>query len=157
MTRRAIEILLVIALAVPCFAGDREFKSVVQAIEMDYGVKQMHIPFLGFATFCLHAAGTPGTSGFKLAVFQHLKRPAGSTTAQFERGVAGALGSDWRPIVRVRSHGEKQFTVIYADTAGKDMKMMIVALDPDQATIVQVKLRESDVKKLMNDPEDMGN
>ena len=79
MNHRGLELLLVVALAIPCFAGDREFKSVVSAIETQYGTRQTHIPFLGLATLCLRAAKTPGASGFKLAVFQHLKRPAGES------------------------------------------------------------------------------
>jgi len=53
VSRRALDILLVVALAIPCFAGDREFNSVVSTVETQYGVHKMHIPLIGFATFCL--------------------------------------------------------------------------------------------------------
>lgn len=152
MSRRGIEILLVIALAVPCFAGDREFKSVVSAIEADYNTKHVRIPLLGFATFCLHAARTPGTSGLKIAVFDHLNLPADSTPYDFERKVAASLGSDWRPVVRVRSHGDGPFTLIFANAGENKMKMMIVEMQSDQATVVQVTLKESDIQKWIHDP-----
>jgi hypothetical protein len=152
VSRRGIEILLVIALAVPCFAGDREFKSVVSTIEANYNTKHVRIPLLGFATFCLHAARTPGTSGLKIAVFDHLNIPADATPNDFERRIAASLGGDWRPVVRVRSQGNGPFTLIFANADENKMKMMIVEMQSDQATVVQVTLKESDIRKWIHDP-----
>jgi hypothetical protein len=153
VSRRALDILMVIALAVPCFAGDREFKSVVSTVESQYGVHKMHIPLLGFATLCLKVAGTPGASGLKIAVFQHMPRPRGSSDAEFEQNVGKSLGQGWRPFVRVRSREENKFTLIYTNATEKDVKMMIVALNPDDATVVQVNLKSSDLKRWIEDPE----
>ena len=155
MSRRALDILLVVALAIPCFAGDREFNSVVSTVETQYGVHKMHIPLIGFATFCLKVAGTPGTSGMKIAVFQHMPRPRGSSDTEFEQRVTSSLGPEWLRFVRVRSHESGQFTIIYTNAAEKDLKMMIVALQPDDATVVQVKLKSSDLKRWIDDPEGM--
>lgn len=154
MSRRGIEILLIIALAAPCFAGDREFKSVVNAIETEYNTKHVRIPMLKLASFYLRTAGTPGTSGFQLAVFDHLDLSSDDASSEdFEQKVTRALGANWHPVVRVRSHGENKFTVIYASTDEKKMKMMIIALQPENATVVQVTLKESDLKKWIKDPE----
>lgn len=155
MSRRALDILLVVALAIPCFAGDREFNSVVSAVEAQYGVHKMHIPLLGFATFCLKVAGTPGASGVKLAVFQHMPRPRGSSDMEFEQKVTNSLGPEWTRFVRVRSHENNGLTIIYSNLGEKDVKMMIVVLQPDDATVVQVKLKDSDVKRWIDDPEGM--
>jgi hypothetical protein len=155
VSRSALDIVMVVALAIPCFAGDREFKSVVSTVEAQYGVHQMHIPLLGFATFCLKVAGTPGASGLKVAVFQHMPRPRGSSDQEFEQKVTGTLGPEWQRFVRVRSQSENQFTIIYMNAADKDLKMMIVALQPDDATVVQVKLKSSDLKRWIDDPEGM--
>jgi hypothetical protein len=155
VSRRAMDILLVVALAIPCFAGDREFNSVVSTVETQYGVHKMHIPLLGFASFCLKVAGTPGASGLKVAVFQHMPRPRGSSDQEFEQRVTSSLGPEWQRFVRVRSHAENEFTIIYTNAAEKDLRMMIVALQPDDATVVQVKLKSSDLKRWIDDPEGM--
>ena len=155
MSRRGIEILLVIALAAPCFAGDREFKSVVSAIEAEYNTKHVHIPMMKLTTFCLHVAGTPGASGLQLAVFDHLDVASGGATDEFERKVAGALGGDWHPVVRVRSRGDDALTVIFASNGDNKMKMMIIALRPENATVVQVTLKESDIRKWIKNPHEM--
>lgn len=155
MSRRAIDILLVVALAIPCFAGDREFNSVVSAVEAQYGVHKMHIPMLGFATFCLKVAGTPGASGLKIAVFQHMPRPRGSSDLEFEQRVSSSLGPVWRPFVRVRSHEGGGFTIVYTNASEKDLTLMIVSLQSEDATVVQAKVKSSDLKRWIDDPEGM--
>lgn len=156
MNRRGIEILLVIALAMPCFAGDREFKSVVSAIETEYHTKHMRIPMLKLATFGVHAAGVEGTSDLKLAVFEHLDLPPDASTVEFERKITSAMGEGWHPLVRVKMRPEGQFTLIYANTDEKKMKMMVIVLQQENATVVQVTLKESDVKKWIKDPKSLG-
>ncbi len=155
MSRRALDLLLVVALAIPCFAGDREFNSVVSTVEAQYGVHKMHVPLLGFATFCLKMAGTPGTSDMKIAVFQHMPRPRGSSDLEFEQRVTSSLGPEWQRFVRVRTQENNGFTIIYTNAGEKDIKMMIVTLQPDDATVVQVKLKSSDLKRWIDDPEGM--
>lgn len=155
MSRRALDLLLVVALAIPCFAGDREFNSVVSTVETQYGVHKMHVPLLGFATFCLKMAGTPGTSDMKIAVFQHMPRPRGSSDLEFEQRVTSSLGPEWQRFVRVRTQENNGFTIIYTNAGEKDIKMMIVTLQPDDATVVQVKLKSSDLKRWIDDPEGM--
>jgi hypothetical protein len=144
-----------VALAIPCFAGDREFNSVVSTVEAQYGVHKMHVPLLGFATFCLKMAGTPGTSDMKIAVFQHMPRPRGSSDLEFEQRVTSSLGPEWQRFVRVRTQENNGFTIIYTNAGEKDIKMMIVTLQPDDATVVQVKLKSSDLKRWIDDPEGM--
>jgi hypothetical protein len=155
VSRRALDLLLVVALAIPCFAGDREFNSVVSTVEAQYGVHKMHVPLLGFATFCLKMAGTPGTSDMKIAVFQHMPRPRGSSDLEFEQRVTSSLGPEWQRFVRVRTQENNGFTIIYTNAGEKDIKMMIVTLQPDDATVVQVKLKSSDLKRWIDDPEGM--
>jgi hypothetical protein len=156
VSRRGIEILLVIALAMPCLASDREFKSVVSAIEAEYNTKHMRIPMLKLATFGLHVAGTPAPSDMKLAVFEHLDLPLDASTGEIERKINSAMGGGWHPLVRVKARDEGQFTLIYANTDEKKMKVMVIVLQPENATVVEVTLKESDVKKWIKDPKSLG-
>ena len=50
------------------FAGEPEFRAVVNAIETQYGVRRTHIPMLGFALFFVRPEGV---SDMKLAVFEN--------------------------------------------------------------------------------------
>ena len=92
----------------------------------------------------------------KLAVFEHLDLPPDASTGEIERKINSAMGGGWHPLVRVKARDEGQFTLIYANTDEKKMKMMVIVLQPDNATVVQVTLKESDVKKWIKDPKILG-
>ena len=155
MSRRALALVFVIALAVPCFGGnDAEFHAVVKTIETQYGVHHMRIPLLGFATFCLKIAGTPGTSGLKLAVFDHLPQPTGASFEAFEQSLEAAIGETWRPLVRVKSKDGSELTMVYTNPSDKELKVLIVCLEPNDATVVQAKVTAAQIRKWIQHPED---
>jgi hypothetical protein len=155
MMRRAVAVCAVLLLAIPCFGGkDREFNALVKTIETQYGVRHVHIPLLGFTTFCLRVAGTPGTADLKLAVFDDIRDAKTLSPESFEQSVRAAMGTRWRPFVRVRSHEDGNVTLIYADAEAKQLQVLIVALGDNDATIVQTKVKTSQIWKWIKNPED---
>lgn len=142
-------------LAIPCLGGnDPEFQAVVTAIETQYGVHQMRIPMLGFATFCMRIAGTPGTAGLKIAVLQNIRRPNETSDESLEQSIEGAVGGRWKPLVRVRSREDGELTMVYTNPDDKQLKVLVVAIQEDQATVVQAKVDASQIRKWMHEPED---
>jgi hypothetical protein len=155
MMRRVLIVYAVFALAIPCFGGnDREFNALVRTIETQYGVRHMRIPLLGFATFCLRVAGTPAAAGLKIAVFDDLRNAKRVSADSFQQSVEAAIGSRWHPLVRARSREDGQVTMIYTNPDPKELRMLIVSLDGDDATIVQTKLKSSQVWKWIKNPRD---
>lgn len=139
--------LLVICATTVAFAGDNEFRGVVRSIESTYGVHHMHIPLLGFAIWF---AKPEGVSGMKLAVFEGFD---GSTeAADVGRLVEGSLGEGWHPFVRVRSHSDGETTLIYANPTGGKMRMLIVCLEPSEATVVEFSLNDRAIKSWLKEP-----
>lgn len=152
-----LAVFAVLLLAMPCLAGnDQDFRAVVSAIETQYGVHHMRIPMLGFATFCLRVAGTPGMAGLKIAVFQDIRRGDQITAESLEQSIESAIGGHWRPLVRVRSRNDGELTMIYANPNDKELKVLIVSLERDDATVVQAHVKASQIRKWMNDPDDAG-
>ncbi len=150
MTRRTLAMIAVLSLASPCFAGkDRDFQTVVNAIETQYGVHHMHIPLLGFASFCVRMTGGPG---FKLAVFEHVRSANAISPQSLADSMDAAIGNPWHPLVRVRDHG--QLTLIYTNPDDKKLSVLIVCLDGEDATVVQTKVKASQIRKWMRDPDD---
>jgi hypothetical protein len=141
-------------LAIPCCAdNDSDFQAVVRAIEAQYGVHHMRIPMLGFATLCLRVAGTPGAAGLKLAVFENV-RSKEISSASLEQAIQTAVGDRWKPLVRVRSRDEGELTMVYTNPADKEVRVLIVAVDGNNATVVQTKVKASQIEKWIHDPED---
>lgn len=156
MNRRALAVVFAIALAAPCFGGnDAEFHAVVRTIETQYGVRHMRIPFLGLATFCLKVGRVPGASGLKLAVFDHLPRQPEISDEAFKRALEAAIGDSWRPLVRVRSRDGSELTMVYTNPSDKDLRMLIVCLEPDDATVVQTKVKASQIRKWIQQPDEV--
>lgn len=130
-------------------AGDHEFRGVVHSIETAYNVHHMHIPLLGVALFFVRPAGV---GGLKLAVFEGFKAP--TDAADVTRVIESSLGPGWHPFVKVRSKGETdgETTLIYASPAGAHMRMMIVNIEPSEATVVELNLNDRAIKKWMKEP-----
>jgi hypothetical protein len=150
-----LAVCAVLILAIPCLGGnDQEFHAVVSAIETQYGVRHMHIPLLGFATFCLRVAGTPGTAGLEIAVFQNIRRSNEISSESLEQSIQAAVGDRWKPLVRVRSRDDGELTMVYTNPDDKQLKVLVVAIQGEDATVVQAKVKASQIRKWMREPED---
>jgi hypothetical protein len=146
-----------LVLAIPCLGGnDQEFHAVVSAIETQYGAPPMRIPMLGFATFCLRLAGTPVTAGLKIAVFENIRRANEISSESLEQSIQMAVGDRWKPLVRVRSRDDGELTMVYTNPGDKQLKVLVVAIEEDQATVVQARVKASQMRKWMRAPEAAG-
>jgi hypothetical protein len=121
---------------------------VVNAIESHYGVHRTHIPLLGFALFFVRAEGV---SGVKLAIFENF-HPSVPVCDEVRDVVERSLGPDWRLFVRVQSHADGENTLIYTNFSSNKMQMLVVSLEPDEATVVQMNLSDRAIKQWIDDP-----
>jgi len=146
---RAVTLILVLCASTLASAGDHEFRGVVRSIESAYRIHHTHIPLLGVVLFFARPAGV---GGLKLAIFEGFKTPA--DVVDVSRVIESSLGPDWHPFVRVRSKGDinGESTLIYASPAGGRMRMMIVCLEPSEATVVELNLNDRAIKKWMKEP-----
>lgn len=141
-----------VAASTLAFAGDPEFHAVVHAIESQYGVRHAHIPMLGFALFFVRPEGV---SGMKLAVFEDFHSHASPDNVS--RVVENSLGPGWYSFVRVRARdddGDGETTLIYANPSGGKLRMMIVNVESQEATVVELKLSDHAIKRWLKDPKD---
>lgn len=145
---KAICISLLFVLGImPARAADREFHGLVSAIETNYGVHHQHIPLLGAALFLARPAGY---GSIKLAVFESF--PGGTDPADFSRVIESSLGAGWHPFVRVRSMADREITLIYMNPSNVKTRMMVVVLEASEATLVELKLSDRNIKRLLKDP-----
>jgi hypothetical protein len=153
--------LLVVCASALSFAGDtdhgHEFKGVVSAIESHYGVHRTHIPFLSFAMLFARPAGV---SGFKLAVFEDLHSSDVASmngdlkNDDLQHVVEHSLSSDWHLFVRTRSRDDGDNTLIYVNLGDGKLQMMIVAIEPNEATVVEMNLSERALRRWIDEPKE---
>ncbi len=143
--------------------GDN-FSDAVKLIERHYRVKHKSIPFIaraGMKTAVVAAriaggqkrrlaeAGSVKVAYFENVEFGRAKAPA------FRSAINAALGTTWMPFVQVQSAKEGEQVYIFLRDAGEKFNVMVITIEPRDATVVQVDLRPETLKKLMQDPDEM--
>jgi hypothetical protein len=142
-------LIIVLTLSAAAFAGEPEFQGIVHSIEATYGVHHVPLPLVGVALFFARPAGA---HGLRLAIFEGFKVPTDSD--DFRHVIESSLGPGWYPFVRVRSKGDTngETTLIYANPNGGNMRMMIVNVESSEAQVIEMNLRDRDIKKWLKEP-----
>ena len=137
-------------------AKDNEFDWVVKQIKTQYRAKRTSIPLLGLVNFAIKIVRPKGVKNFKLAIFEDQDfsdKPGG---VQFGSVVQEALTPAWHPLVRVYSPRDGEQTYVYLREAGKNVKLLIVNVEPREAVVIQVKVDLQTLIKWMQKPERIG-
>jgi hypothetical protein len=141
-------------LCTPASAGGGDFDAVVRSVRAACGGKKVRVPFMGLANFAARFVRPAGVKSFKLAVFEDLTMSG--DVSGLGAAIARSLGPEWRPLVRVRiERGAKQ-TYVYVREAGGDLKLMVVTLDGDQATVIRAKVSPEALARFARDPNILG-
>jgi hypothetical protein len=145
---------LLLAFALPAPARADEFDAVVRNVRAACGGKKVRIPFLGLAGFATKLVRPAGVKSFKLAVFEDVRREG--DLSGLGAAIGQSLGPEWRPLVRIRAGRGAEQTHVYVREAGENLKLMIVTLDGEQATVVRAKINLEGLAKFARDPKILG-
>ena len=153
-----ISVLLLILLPSPArvLAGDRDFNEVVKQIESHYHAKRTRIPLFGLMKPVLKIVRPGGAKTLDLAVFENQDFSRGTEDTEFETVIHQTLSQEWQPLVRVHSRRDGERTYIYARESAKDLKLMIMTLEQNEAVVMQLKVKPQDLVKWLEKPEVMG-
>ncbi|HJS22815.1 MAG TPA: hypothetical protein VJ751_00505 [Pyrinomonadaceae bacterium] len=163
LTKIFIAVVLV-AFSTPVQAKDDDFKSVVKMIEQFYGVKHVGIPFLAragmkVATTAARIKGGEAkriaeAGSIKLAVFEN--QDFNADFVKFRASLNGALNLTWIPVIQTLSATTQEQTYIFLRSAGDKFNVLVITIEPRDATVVQVTLSPKNLARLMKDPEGTG-
>lgn len=154
LARAAAVLSVAVVVSAPVAARADDFDAVVKNVRAACGGKRVRIPFLGLAGFATKLVRPAGVKSFKLAVFEELTR-AGDVSGLGD-AVGRSLGPEWRPLVRVRSGRGAEQTHVYIREAGENLKLMIVTLDGQQATVIRAKVNPEALARFARDPKLLG-
>jgi hypothetical protein len=132
-----------------CHAADREFSDVVRAISSECHAQPTRIPLFGMVNVFTAVVHPAGAKHIDLAIFENLDpedRPRAGT-------VQRAVGSSWTPFIHVRSNQSGETVYVYMRQVGRDWKLLLVATEHAQATVVQLLLDVDGLARWMADPE----
>ena len=127
--------------AVPsqAFAKD-DFGKIVQHIEANYHVHRQHRWVMGLAGFTVKFWHVGGVKSLKGAIFENQRFVNAVSDTRFDEVVRAAMESGWQPMVQSWDRHSGERTYIYAQDLGKDIKLLVVNLEPNEAVVLQVKV-----------------
>jgi hypothetical protein len=151
---RAAFIATCLLTAVSAQATDREFTEVVRVISDEFHSRPTSIPFFGLVNVFTAAVRPAGTRHIDLAVFEHLgnhDREGRNLT----ESILNAVGRSWKPFVQVRSrrNGHEETVLVYMRQQGNEWKLLVTAVEHDEATVVQLLLNADALARWMASPE----
>lgn len=145
--------------------GD-DFNSVVTMIEQFYHVKHQGIPFLANAgmkaatTVARIKGGTAKrlaeAGSIKLAVFEDGDFKSREGFTSFRNSLNGALSATWIPLIQTLSAPSQEQTYIFLRSTGEKFNVLVITIEENNATVVQVTLSPRNLALLMRDPDSMG-
>jgi len=163
LTTTFIAVALV-AFSAPVQAKDDDFNSVVKMIEQFYEVKHQGIPFLAkagmkVATTAARIKGGQAkriaeAGSIKLAVFED--QSFDGDFVKFSASLNGALSLTWTPLIQTLSATDAEQTYIFLRSAGEKFNVLVITIEPREATVVQVTLSPKNLALLLKDPEGTG-
>ena len=147
-------VLALIVFSTPAAARADDFDAVVRNVRAACGGRKVRIPFLGLAGFATRIVRPAGVKSFKLAVFEGLTKTG--DVSGLGAAIRQSLGPEWRPLVRVRGGRGAVQTHVYVRDAGDNLKLMIVTLGGEQATVIRAKVSPEALAKFARDPKVLG-
>ena len=169
MKRLLASVLLLtflISAATTGWAKSDDFDATVRVIEQFYQVKHKGIPFLaraGIKTAKLAARVAGGkkkriaeAGSVRVAYFEGQQfKPLGGAP-EFRRRLKSTLVPNWLPFIQVLSPNDEEQTYIFLRDAGPKYTVLVVTIDKDDGSVVQVTLKPETLAMLMQHPEVMG-
>jgi hypothetical protein len=134
-------VLLAALFALPQQAQAKDdFGKIVKHIEVTYHVHRQHRWVMGIAGFVVKVSHIGGVKSFKGAIFEDQPFVNAASDTRFNEVMREAMNSGWQPMVQEWDRHSGERTYIYAQDLGKDMKVLVVSLDSDDAVVIQVKV-----------------
>ena len=136
-------------------AADRDFEAIVRRLEQQVGTKRTHIPMMGMANFFVKMSRPEGVSDMKLAVFEDIDTSRLVDDESIDRMFDALSNEGWKPFVRVRSNKDRERVVIYSRAAGKHWELLLTTVEPNEATVIKMKLSPQALLQWIDDPDGM--
>lgn len=140
-----------LAMSTRANAADRGFKDVVAAICEEFQTQPTHIPLMGLVNGVLKVAHPAGTKQLDVAVFEDLEASRGSGRNLTE-SVRLAVGRWMQPMVQDHQmkDGQDQTVLVYMFEKGKDVNVLTVIVERDEAVVTEVRLNPEAMQKWLS-------
>lgn len=151
MRRAALVAAVLLLASLPAHAG---FDEVVRAVQVETGIRPMRIPFIGLARFMVWIVRPAGVHDFELAQFEGTRHQREeSDPASLEAILRQRAGTGFRPLVRVQSKRNNEWTFIYARPAGDRIELIVATRDRADTTVVRAVVNPDKMLRHLHEPD----
>jgi len=133
----------------------REYKAIVHHLKTNYKAKKVNLFFMWAARAIVSIAKPAGVKSFSLTVFRDLKFTRESVDREMQATMRKSYGPEWSQVFHVRSR-EGQQVYLYLREAEKDVKVVLVTIDKENAAVVRATFSPEKVAEFINDPKLFG-
>jgi len=133
-----------------------DFGKIVHQIETNYHVHRNYRFVMGFAGVLVKCTGGfAGVKGFKAAMFDNQRLFTSNPDSNLDEVIQSVGDHGWQAIVKSYSRRSDEHSYIYARPDGKDLKLLIVSVEPTEAMVIQVKINPDKLGRFI-DKHEMG-
>jgi hypothetical protein len=136
-------------------AGGKEYEKIVNHLKTKYKAKKVKIPMIWLARFAVRMVRPAGVKSFSVTTFENLKFARETLDTEMQMALKNSFSAVWSPVFRVRSRkGEQAY--MYAREAGNSVKVMVVTINEDKATVIRAAFSPEKLADFVNDPKILG-
>lgn len=144
------------AAVLPAKAQDKNgYDRIVSHLKTRYHAKKVKIPFLWLARLAVGVVRPAGVKSFSFTVFKDLRFSIDEVDKDMQVAMRDSFGPEWIPALRVRSKNGPQ-AYMYIREDGDRMRMALVTIDKEQATIIRATFSPDRLTEFINDPKILG-
>lgn len=132
-----------------------EYEAIVRHLKTKYQAKKVKIPFMWLARFAVSVVRPAGVKSFSVTMFEDLKFSRNTLDEEMQAAMRTSFDKDWSPILRVRSRTGEQVYMYMCET-GKSVKIVLVTIDQEQASVIRATFNPDKLADFINDPKIFG-
>jgi hypothetical protein len=134
-----------------------DFGKIVHKIETSYHVHRNYRFLMGFARVVVKCTGGfTGVGAFKIALFENQRLFSANPDSGLDDVVQSAGEHGWQSIIKSYSRHNDEHAYIYARPEGKDLKLLIVSVERNEAVVIQVKINPDKLSRFIDEHEGGG-
>lgn len=136
---------------------DKSFSSVVKYMKSNYKAKgQGTFGMVTFARFLVKMIRPAGVKNFKLSMLRDLQVTSKPLEADLGSFLRSNVHPGWEPLTQVISRRENQYVYVYFMPENEHAKFLIVAVQKQEAYVIQFKFEPERLAKFLEKPEILG-
>lgn len=128
-----------------------DFGRIVHHIEVSYHVHRNHRFLMGCVGLVVRFWHVGGVKSLKLAIFENQHMDGAMGDMKLDEIIQRASSSGWQPVVRSYSRHSGEHDYVYAQPAGKDLELLVVNVETDEAEVIQVKVDPKKLEQFLNE------